>query len=152
MFALIKDGVISQYPYWLDSLRQAHPDTSFPSQPNDSSLESFGVFRVFYSTPPEITDTQAFEEGTPIFDADAKRWTQTWKIREMTPTEIAEKAVSQAAAIRAERNSLLASSDWTQLEDAPVDKSAWATYRQALRDVPAQSGFPWNVAWPAQPE
>ena len=35
------------------------------------------------------------------------------------------------------RNGLLADSDWTQVADAPVDREAWATYRQALRDFPA---------------
>ena len=53
--------------------------------------------------------------------------------------------------IRAERDYLLAASDWTQVADAPVDRSAWATYRQALREVPEQAGFPENVAWPQTP-
>lgn len=39
--------------------------------------------------------------------------------------------------LRVERNRLLADSDWTQVADAPVDAAAWATYRQALRDLPA---------------
>ena len=41
------------------------------------------------------------------------------------------------AQMRTKRNALLASSDWTQVADAPVDKQAWADYRQALRDFPA---------------
>lgn len=54
---------------------------------------------------------------------------------------------------RVERNTKLAASDWTQLFDVPVNvKTAWASYRQALRDIPAQSGFPWNIQWPTQPE
>jgi hypothetical protein len=53
---------------------------------------------------------------------------------------------------RAERNRLLAASDWTQLPDAPVDQASWATYRQALRDITAQQGFPENVIWPTPPE
>lgn len=57
-----------------------------------------------------------------------------------------------AEAQKAQRNSLLAASDWTQVTDAPVDKTAWATYRQELRDISAQAGFPWNVEWPTQPE
>ena len=38
--------------------------------------------------------------------------------------------------MRLHREGLLAASDWTQVADAPVDKAAWATYRQALRDFP----------------
>jgi hypothetical protein len=52
---------------------------------------------------------------------------------------------------RRKRNRLLSSSDWTQLTDAPVDKAAWASYRQALRDVPQQTGFPQDVDWPVKP-
>jgi hypothetical protein len=47
---------------------------------------------------------------------------------------------------------LLLASDWTQVADAPVDQEAWALYRQALRDVPEQVGFPGVVEWPVEPE
>ena len=53
--------------------------------------------------------------------------------------------------IRNERNQLLLASDWTQVADAPVDKAAWATYRQALRDITVQEGFPHKVVWPTSP-
>lgn len=59
--------------------------------------------------------------------------------------------VDLAARARAQRNALLAASDWSQLPDAPVDQAAWAAYRQALRDVPAQDDFPANIAWPQNP-
>ena len=50
--------------------------------------------------------------------------------------------------IRMKRDRLLQESDWTQLIDAPVDREAWADYRQALRDLPQQEGFPDKVVWP----
>ena len=54
--------------------------------------------------------------------------------------------------VRSERDRKLAASDWTQLPDAPLDtKTEWATYRQALRDVTSQTGFPFDVAWPTPP-
>ena len=55
-----------------------------------------------------------------------------------------------AVQVRAKRDQLLKDSDWTQLPDTPADKEAWATYRQALRDLPTTAGFP-NVAMPATP-
>jgi hypothetical protein len=63
----------------------------------------------------------------------------------------------KAAAIRAERDALLAASDWTQLLDArtamgEAKAAEWDAYRQALRDVPQQSGFPDVVEWPIKPE
>jgi len=56
-----------------------------------------------------------------------------------------------AAAAREKRNALLAACDWTQVADAPVDNLAWAVYRQNLRDVPNQPGFPVTIIWPTQP-
>ena len=53
--------------------------------------------------------------------------------------------------LRMLRDGMLSSSDWTQVADAPVDKAAWATYRQALRDIPSQAGFPNEVTWPVEP-
>ena len=59
----------------------------------------------------------------------------------------------KAAEVRAERNAKLAATDWTQAADTPqAIKDKYAPYRQALRDVPAQSGFPNTVVWPTQPE
>lgn len=61
-------------------------------------------------------------------------------------------ASAEAEKVRAERNAKLTACDWTQVADAPVDKVAWSAYRQALRDVPAQAGFPFAAAWPKEPK
>jgi hypothetical protein len=71
-------------------------------------------------------------------------------IRPFTPEEIAALGPT-ADDIRAHRNALLSACDWTQVADAPVDQAAWAVYRQALRDIPDQPGFPANVVWPVAP-
>jgi len=55
------------------------------------------------------------------------------------------------AEVRTERDAKLRASDWTQTADAPVNQSAWATYRAALRDVPEQDGFPNTINWPVEP-
>lgn len=58
-----------------------------------------------------------------------------------------------AEQIRLQRSLLLAKTDWTQLSDVPqITRDRWAPYRQALRDVPQQPGFPLEVQWPTQPE
>lgn len=65
-----------------------------------------------------------------------------------TPTLVSDEI---AAKIRKKRNAELTSCDWTQVADAPVDQEAWATYRQTLRDLPSQEGFPNEVTWPTEP-
>ena len=63
----------------------------------------------------------------------------------------AQKDTEQAKPVRESRNTKLSECDWTQVADAPVDKTVWATYRQALRDITTQSGFPWEITWPVAP-
>ncbi len=62
-------------------------------------------------------------------------------------------AEQKEAAARMQRNALLTASDWTQLPDAPgkVDRIAWAAYRQKLRDITNQAGWPLNIVWPVAP-
>ena len=67
-------------------------------------------------------------------------------------TDYPRNYASWGPAMRDRRDRLLAKTDWTQTADAPVDKVAWAAYRQALRDIPAQEGFPADINWPAPPE
>jgi hypothetical protein len=64
------------------------------------------------------------------------------------------KDAEQGKAVRTDRNKRLADCDWTQLADSPLDpdgKLAWALYRETLRMVPQQAGFPWEVVWPEEP-
>ena len=53
--------------------------------------------------------------------------------------------------LRSYRDELLKASDFRMLEDAPWDKTAWAEYRQALRDLPSQSDNPQDIVFPVQP-
>jgi hypothetical protein len=89
----------------------------------------------------------------------------TWKVQ---PTDLqsasqstidafdipAEETAWQWWAVRAERDDLLYGCDWTQITGAPLDASevtAWATYRQDLRDVPDDQSDPYNILWPTPP-
>ncbi|WP_321991538.1 tail fiber assembly protein [Marispirochaeta aestuarii] len=72
--------------------------------------------------------------------------------REMKSADEENKRRKIEEDIRTKRNELLRISDWTQVPDSPSDKEAWANYRQALRDIPQQEGFPHDVVWPVVPE
>ena len=63
----------------------------------------------------------------------------------------ARKDAEQAKSVRTQRTQKLSDSDWTQIADSTADKAAWATYRQALRDITTASGFPWTMTWPESP-
>jgi len=83
------------------------------------------------------------------------------EMRDMTPEEQAEYEAyfltedylaEQADNIRNLRTEKLKDTDWTQVPDSPVDQTAWAVYRQQLRDITEQEGFPTNVVWPSKPD
>ena len=63
----------------------------------------------------------------------------------------ATKDAEQAAKVRRSRTEMLNDCDWTQIADSTADKTAWATYRQSLRDITDQAGFPWTITWPETP-
>lgn len=95
------------------------------------------------TAPPSTTDEQLV------------RWDGSAWVVEDIPTPEPEpepEPVDPSAETRAKRNGLLNQSDWTQVADAPVDPAVWATYRQALRDITDQAGFPNTVTWPTEPE
>ncbi len=71
-----------------------------------------------------------------------------------TPLETADEVPNDYLweRIRNWRNSELTQSDWTQISDSTADKTAWATYRKALRDLPAQNADPKKIKFPTRPE
>ena len=71
---------------------------------------------------------------------------QPWEIEKDVPNEwLFER-------IRIWRSNELAQSDWTQISDSTADKTAWAEYRQALRDLPASNKDPKKILFPTRPE
>lgn len=125
-------------------------------------IENLGLDPVFEGPQAVPQDHYGFSYFSGLAQVDGKWFTQYAVGPVFTDNEEgtaeqqmaaykAMKDAEQAKSVRGDRNRRLSECDWTQLADAPVDKAAWATYRQALRDITAQAGFPWNVQWPAQP-
>jgi len=130
--------------------RTLFPNTSLPQQLTEALINSLGGDVVFEG--PQATPTRyqtAFRDGV---EQVAGKWYTKYSVAEMEQGAKDALDAQQATSIRTERDGKLKETDWTQVADAPVDKAEWATYRQALRDVTAQSGFPWEVTWPTQPE
>jgi len=66
----------------------------------------------------------------------------------------ATKDTEQAKSVRQTRDDKLKECDWIVIKNLELNANipgAWEVYRQALRDIPAQSGFPWTITWPTQP-
>jgi hypothetical protein len=108
-----------------------------------------------YMLPGSATFIQppAYQQGKARFWAN---W--AWEYRDLvpdtTPVEEVQTEEQAAAAARSIRNRMLAATDWTQVRDCPINATssfAFAEYRQALRDVPQQAGFPLDIQWPVPP-
>ena len=129
--------------------RALHPNTSMPQQLSEELLNDFGADVVLEGPQASPTRYQtAFADGVEQLDG---KWYTKYSVAEMDADAIAAKNTEQAKAMREQRGEKLKDSDWTQVADAPVDKAVWATYRQALRDITTQSGFPWEITWPDAP-
>lgn len=129
--------------------RAAYPLTSFPPQLTPELLGSYGADPVLEGPQPTLTRHQiAAMDGVR---RDGANWITNWVAVDLDADAIAALDARQAESVRADRNARLAACDWTQVLDAPVDVPAWAAYRQELRDVPQQAGFPWEINWPAKP-
>ena len=112
-------------------------------------LDNLGADVVFEGPQASPTRYQfSFADGV---EQTGGKWYTKYSVADMDDEAKAALDTTQAVAVRKQRDEKLAECDWTQVEDSPVDKAVWATYRQALRDITAQSGFPWTVEWPAKP-
>lgn len=118
-------------------------------QTTEEILNSLGADVVFEGPQAQPTRYQvAFADGAEQIDG---KWYTKYSVTNMDVDAITAKDEEQAKSVRASRTEKLKDSDWTQVADSPVDQAAWATYRQALRDITAQEGFPWDIEWPEQP-
>ena len=151
-----------------DELRRWAKDNNGPSwdRTTDEVLEALGADVVFEGPQATPQNHYQFSMRQGVEQLDGKWYTKYVLGPIFTDNEDAtaveqeaaykaQKDATQAESVRSQRTQLLKDSDWTQLDDTPFDnakKMAWANYRQALRDIPDQASFPWDIQWPTQPE
>lgn len=102
-------------------------------------IEGFADDSCQYIENGQVVDMPAKPDSEAYFDFDAKQWVLD--------------TAAQEQSVKLQRSRLLAESDWTQLPDVPLaTKTAWAQYRQDLRDITTQDGYPFAIMWPVKPE
>jgi hypothetical protein len=123
---------------------------SLPSQWSDSVLDALNVDLVIQQEIPDYDfATQKVELNSTATQVNGE-WVQGWTISTMTAQEQAENDAQARAAVRQHRDALLQQTDWRASSDL-VLPTEWATYRQALRDITSQEGFPYTLDWPVEP-
>ena len=129
--------------YSIGQLRRDNPNTSFPKSPSDALLADWSVY------PYTVQDQQTVDYMTQTLTQTALAqvngaWTQGWEVSNL-PAEDAGRN------IRNQRDGLLSQTDWMALSDVHMSPE-WAVYREALREMPEQAGYPYSVIWPTKPE
>ena len=153
-----------------EELIAANANTSFPKIWDDTIYEFLGVDVVFETPQPSASGAYKTVVRNGVEQNAKDQWVQAWVEQDMfadttvddvTTTKAEHEAAYQArldadaaAAVRFKRDGLLVETDWMGLSDVTMS-SDWATYRQALRDITADSNFPHNLTdddWPEKPE
>jgi hypothetical protein len=146
--------------------RSANPNISMPRNWNQNVLDALNIEAVFEAPKPDVGPYQNAARNGVTQDANGN-WVQAWAVVDMFSdytdedgvlhTKAEQEAAYQAnldaeaaKAVRSQRDSLLADTDWMALSDVTMS-AEMATYRQALRDITAQEGFPHSVNWPVKP-
>jgi hypothetical protein len=147
--------------------RAMFPNTSMPQQLSEELINEFGGDVVLEGPQATGGNHYQYSQAAGVEQLDGKWYTKyilgpvfTDTTDETGNVTFAaaqfdlykyQKDNEQAASVRQSRVEKLKECDWTQVADSPVDKAVWATYRQALRDITTQEGFPWTVTWPTSP-
>jgi hypothetical protein len=149
MYVKASNQTVEKFPYTIGDLRKDNPNVSFPKNPSIETIAEYGVQEVELAPMIDVLPNQvAYTKDEP--DYEGNKWVLNWGVRDLTQFEIDEMADQERSA----RNQRLSDCDWTQLSDAPLTdakKAEWEAYRQALRDISDQSGFPYDINWPVDP-
>ena len=129
--------------YSIGQLRRDNPNTSFPKVPSDALLADWGVYPYTMQDCPEYDHLTQTVQRLDITQVNGS-WVQGWEVNNL-PTEDA------ARNIRSQRDNLLSQTDWMALSDVTIEPY-WREYRQQLRNLTTQEGFPYSVIWPTKPE
>jgi len=128
--------------------RAMFPNTGFPVQLTEAIINDFGGDVVFEGPQAQPTRYQVgFRDGVVEM---AGKWYTKYSVADMSDEAKAAVDEQQAKGVREDRNRRLAETDWRFRSDMTPSQE-WKDYCQALRDVTAQAGFPWDIQWPAKP-
>lgn len=156
MYCKTQNDQVVTYPYSPNNLIRENPNVIFPAHLNNAIMAEYGVYLVTEQPDPSYDKkTQKVEKSAKPVLIEGK-WVITKTVIDLSEDQISELENGQASLMRSKRNRKLISTDWTQFNDSPLDnttKQAWATFRQALRDISTHPNWPYlsDEDWPTKP-
>lgn len=132
--------------------RAMFSNTSFPPQLTEGIINNFGGDVVFEGPQAQPTRYQvSFRDGVEQISG---KWYTKYSVADISDEAKVAKDAEQAKSVREQRSQKLKDTDWVVIKHLERNENipgVWEVYRQALRDVPTQQGFPWTVVWPDEP-
>lgn len=151
-YVKLTNGSVDQYPYTVGQLRRDNPNTSFPKNISEETLNAWGVYRVSQEQEPSVDHETQYTErnSTPTYDGSS--WVVGWTIQTKTAEEQEQYRAGFAESNREKRNILLSETDWWASSDLTMTAEQTA-YRQALRDITTHANWPHlsEDDWPTKP-
>ena len=146
IFVLLNEqGDVRRFPVSLWTYtNQINKNHGLSERPNFAELATHKLYPVERVPFPEL-DTSVYHVVSVDPELVNGKWIQRYQVTQRPFKDVADFQ-------RSKRNGLLIECDWTQVSDAPVDRPAWAAYRQLLRDISEQPDFPYTITWPTPPE
>ena len=148
MYIIIKNRIISEYS--INSLRYDNPFISFQENISNELLKNFDIYPYTIQEKPVINEKTEKNENGDFVQEESGSWVKTWKVVEKSHEEIESWIAGKEMDVRYKRNLLLSETDYLALSDNTMTQEM-AEYRQNLRDITSQVGFPENVIWPIKP-
>ena len=128
------------------AFRLRHKNTSFPRVLDDDLLNDFGIDLLFEGATPVCPAPYSYTYRDGVEEIDGK-WFTKYSLGTYDKKEVDDRV---AYNIRNQRDNLIKESDWRAVSDREIEPE-WKEYRQALRDISKQKGFPHQVKWPEVP-
>jgi hypothetical protein len=154
-------GLVESPPMLWLTLKERNPGFSWSYPPIASEVEQFGYGLFEWTDDPTYGQIFTKDNYTKSYKADGLTkdangiWKRTWTEIDATPEEIAKRTEKKQNEILQLRKIGLNQSDFVFLPDAPnyvkAKLSEWESYRQLLRDLTQQAGFPWDITMPVKP-
>lgn len=142
MLVKVKENGEVVFPYSYTKFRQENPQTSFPSRVSDEFLARYGIYNVELTDPPDHDELT--HRAMPKLEGGGTSWRQIWEVIPLSEKDAASN-------VKMRRNRKLQETDWCAMSDVTMSEEM-RSYRQALRDITEQEGFPHSITWPEKPE
>ena len=151
-YVCVENDTLVQWDILLYQLQEWYPESGIVQGWPGGIVDGKTYVQIATMEPPQYQFDETLVQKPPVLLNGV--WTQQWEVAKLSSEIVSQKTYALVTGIKNSRNANLRTSDWTMLSDAPLsteEREQWRIYRQALRDITLQEGYPFTVVWPQEP-